>query len=242
MTSTEFATYVRFKTRTDSTSFTDAEILALMEIRQVEIAREILTADEDILLIPMTDDLVADQREYAFDAEFLGKIKRVEAKLDETDFIPLIEIDMTSIKVPIASESDITSQFTNDKGEAFYHISRNALYIYSGTITAVTGGLKTWENTFPSAVAALNGTTDMAVDPSTTTHGIPRVLHEIWARGVIIDYKESREKPIPLSERERNYERDLAKAIDALVPANYDREVIGDIPHGSELWNEGEDL
>lgn len=48
MTPVEFANHVRFMTRTNSTTFTDAEILALMKIRQDEIAKAILEADEDI--------------------------------------------------------------------------------------------------------------------------------------------------------------------------------------------------
>ena len=81
----------------------------------------------------------------------------------------------------------------------------------------------------------------MSVDPSTTTHGIPRSMHEIWARGVIIDYKESREKPIPLSEREGKYEVDKQTAIETLKHGNLDREVIGDIPPQDDRGNEGAD-
>ena len=82
----------------------------------------------------------------------------------------------------------------------------------------------------------------MSVDPSTTTHGVPRVLHEIWARGVAIDYKESREKPIPLTEREQSYNNDLDEAIALLKMGNKDREIISQVPHGAEVWRDGFDL
>ena len=97
MTPVEFAYHVRFMTRTNSTTFTDAEILALMKIRQDEIAKAILEADEDILLIPQYTSLVADQREYPLPQDMLSSIKRVEAKLDGTNFIKLNELDVTTL-------------------------------------------------------------------------------------------------------------------------------------------------
>lgn len=250
MTAKKFATHVRYKTRTNSTTFPDADILALMEFRQDEIARAILQADEDILLIPQTDSLVASttSRIYAYPSDIITRIKRVEAKFNGTDWIPLYELDISGVSAPIVTEANITTVFnsyqvsnTNPHGARF-DIMRNSIKIYSGTISAVTDGLQLWCDTYPATVTDLTDTTGLEVDPSTTTHGIPRALHEIWARGVIIDYKESREKPIPLSERESNYERDLEKAIETLKHANLDREVIGALPPAGQVWNDGADL
>ncbi len=242
MTSTQFASLVRYNTRTNSTTFTDADILLLMEVRQYEIAGAILKADEDILLIPQVDSLEANQREYALPSDILVGISRVEIKLDGTNWLYIEEIDLTDIKDPTVTEANITSLFDNSEGNAFYDIKRKALYIYSGTITSVTDGLKVWINTYPSVITTLGGSTDMSVDPSTTTHGVPRVLHEIWARGVAIDYKESREKPIPLTEREQSYNNDLDEAIALLKMGNKDREIISQVPHGAEVWRDGFDL
>jgi len=248
MTPAEFATHVRYKTRTNSTTFTDAQIIALMKTRQDEIARALLRADEDILLLPQVDDLVEDQREYPFPSDILSRIKRVEAKLDETNWIPLTEIDITEINNPIATETNITSVFNNDQVSednpegARFDIKRKAIFIYSGSITEVTDGLKVWVNTYPTAIDDLDeADDDMSVDPTDTTHGIPRVMHEIWARGVIIDYKESREKPIPLTEKELNYKADLQEAVEALKHGNLDREVIGHLPSAEDRGNDGED-
>lgn len=241
MTPAEFATHVRFMTRTNSTTFTDAEILALMKIRQDEIAKAILDADEDILLIPQYTDLFADQREYPLPQDMLSSIKRVEAKLDGTNFIKLYELDVTTYGQTINTESEITQNFSNDNGYAFFDLSRKSLVIYSGTITNVTGGLKILVNTWPEAITDLSLVTDMSIDPSTTTHGIPREMHEIWARGVIIDYKSSREKPIPLSEREQVYGIDMIKAINSLKPQNLDRNFTGKLPPASSIGNNGYD-
>ena len=71
----------------------------------------------------------------------------------------------------------------------------------------------------------------MSVDPSTTTAGFPRPFHELLARAVSIRYKQSKESPIPLTEKEQVFEYDLNKKIDAIKKLNLDREVIGSIPH-----------
>jgi hypothetical protein len=241
MTPAEFATHVRFMTRTNSTTFTDAEILALMKIRQDEIAKEIIDADEDILLIPQYTSLVANQREYSLPNDMLASIKRVEAKLDGTNYIKLRELDIVSLTHSILTESDITENFSNEEDCAFFDLTRKALYIYSGTITSVTDGLRVWCNTWAGTVANLTDTTDMSNDPSTTSHGIPRELHEIWARGVIIDWKSSRENPIPLSEKELSYKLDKIAAINSLKPQNRERDVIGSLPSASEIGNNGAD-
>jgi hypothetical protein len=51
--------------------------------------------------------------------------------------------------------------------------------------------------------------------------------------------QESREKPIPLSEREQKYEYDKMKAIYALRNQDLDREVIGHLPDSSDRGNDG---
>lgn len=241
MTPVEFAYHVRFMTRTNSTTFTDAEILSLMKIRQDEIAKAILEADEDILLIPQYTDLVLNQREYPLPQDMLSSIKRVEAKLDGTNFIKLYEFDPTTYGRTINTESDIIEQFFNEEGKAYFDLSRKSLFIYSGAITSVIGGLKILVNTWLEPIGDLSATNDMSQDPSTTTHGIPRELHEIWARGVIIDWKSSREKPIPLSEKEQVYGIDLVKAINSLKPQNLDRNFTGQLPSTSTIGNNGFD-
>jgi len=238
MTPAEFAIHVRYKTRTNSTTFPDTDILALMKIRQDEIARDILAVDEKILLIPQTTSLVTNQRLYAFPSDIISRIGRVEAMFDGTNWIKLFSYDMRSFPYSL-DETHIVSYFSNDEGYAKYDIYRKSLYIFSGTIISVTNGLKVYTNTYPAVIASLAGTTDMSVDPSTTTHGIPRELHEIWARGVIIDFKESRENPIPLTERETKYEYDKNKAIYSLKHTDQDRVVLATVP---DLGNNGGDL
>lgn len=248
MTPAKFASYVRYKTRTNTTTFPDVEMLNYKELRQEELAGAILDVHEDFFLVPQLDDLVADQREYPFPADILSRIKRVEAKLDETDFIPLSEIDINEVNFPIATETDITNVFNNlqvsknNPNGARFDIMRKSIYIYSATITSVTDGIKLWCSTYPAVVTDLTSVVDLSVDPSTTTHGMPKAMHRVWATGVIIDYKESRQKPIPLSEGELAYEFNKQKAIKVLKHGNLDREVIGKLPPPSDRGNEGADF
>lgn len=248
MTPAQLTTRIHFFTRTSSTTFTDANLMALLNQRIDEVAQAILKTDEDIFLIPQTDDLVADQRVYAFPSDILSRIKRVSAKFNGTDWIPLYELDISEVSTPIVTEANITTTFnsyqvseSNPYGARF-DIMRKSIKIYSGTISAVTDGLQLWCMTWPAHVTDLTSTTDLSVDPSTTTHSMPREVHELLARGVSIDYKSSREKPIPLTERELSYEKDLEKAIETLKHANLDREVMGGLPNSSSVWNDGADL
>ncbi|KKT30493.1 MAG: hypothetical protein UW18_C0015G0004 [Microgenomates group bacterium GW2011_GWF1_44_10] len=242
MTPATFASYVRYKTKTNSTTLPDAEILAYMAVRQDELAKDILDADENILLIPQYTSLVAGQREYPLPQDMLASIKRVEVKIDGTNFIKLEELDSSKIKTTINTESEIIGQFSNEADNAFFSLNRKSIVIYSGTITSVTDGLKILVNTWPTPISDLSATNDMSQDPSTTTHGIPRELHEIWARGVIIEWKGSKEKPIPLNEKELSYKVDKIIAINSLKPQNQDRTVQANIPSGTERWNDGADL
>lgn len=230
MTPVELATYVRFKTRTNSTTLTDDDLLMLLNTVKNEVCDRALEVDEDIFLVPTTLNLVANQREYPLISDILSRIKRVEAMFNGSDYIKLTNIDLTDMEAPIGSESQITYAFSNEEGDAFYDIMRSSLWIYSGTITSVTNGLKVWLNTIPSNIASIASTTDMRVDPSTTAHGVPSPLHKVIAKGVVIEWKESREKPIPLTEREQKWEFDLEKAIQTMKRADYDREIFASIP------------
>jgi len=239
MNPASISSYIRLKTRTSSTTLTAADLLILANVVKDDICQRALEVDEDIFLVPTYMNLVADQREYPLHSNLLSRIKRVEAKLDGTNWLKLANFDLTNHDKPVTTEANITYYFSNNEGKAFYNIMRKAIWIYSGTITAVTSGLRVWQNTWPADLTDMTSTTDMSVDPSATTHGIPKELHRVLAKGIIIEYKESREKPIPLTEREMKYEFDLEKAIQTLKKATYDRETIGYLP--DNIQTQGED-
>lgn len=230
MTPAEAAAYIRARTRTNSTTFTNADMLVFFNVSKNFICQRALETDEDIWLVPTTYDLVDDQREYPLSSNILSRIERVEAKLDESNYIKLYSIDLTDFDDPISTEADIVATFSNEEGEAYYDIKRKAIYIYSGTIEDVTDGLKIWQNTYPADISDMTASTDMSVDPSTTTHGVPKELHKVICDDVIIGWKSSREKPIPLSDHELLHERHIEQSFQTLKKASYDTEVIGGLP------------
>lgn len=232
MTPAELAAYVRLKTRTNSTTLTNADLLILGNKVKSDICQRALETDEDIFLVPTYLDLVEDQREYPMHSNILSRIKRVEVNFtDETDdYTKLKSFDLAGYDNPVTGETNIINHFANFYGKCFYDIMRKSIFIYSGSIIDVTDGVRIWVNTWPANIATMAGTTDMSVDPSTTTHGIPKELHSVLAKGMIIEWKESQEKPIPLTQSEENYEFSLEKAIQTLKKADYDREVIGKLP------------
>lgn len=235
MTFAQLNSYINLSCGTDDTTFTLADKLILLNIYKDDIAKEIAKRNEDYFGMPMTDDLVAGQREYAFPDEILNNIKGVEAKLDGSDWSWLQEFDINSLKQPI-DETNIRNYFTGKS--PMFDIFRMSLWIYSGdAIIDVAEGLKLWVIVYPANFTDLTLTTDMAIAPSNVSHGFPRQFHELLGRRVSIHYKTSQDRPITLSEKELMYETDLEKALSAISGMNLDRTVVGTIP-----YNDGQDL
>jgi len=238
MTGANFASLVRFYTRTNSTTFTDANLVLIANTVKDDFAKEITKADEDIFGVSATRDLIASttSREYDLPSDLM-KIKRVEAMFDGTNWVKLFEKDLTDFRRAIGNETAITSQFSNKEGEAFYELFRKSLWLYSGTIAAVTSGLKLWYIMYPEDLTTddLSGSVDLSTDPDTTSAQIPRELHELWARRISITWKSTRDKPIPLTETERLFGDDFKSAMEAITNPNLDRSIEGKIPDDSHL-------
>ena len=239
MTPAKLAEYVRYKTRTNSVTLSNADLIILANVVKDKLVWRALEADEDLFLVPTYLNLVANQREYPLHTDLLSRIKRVEAKLDGTDFVKLYEFDLPQHQYPISTEADIVAHFGNTEGDAYFDIMRGSIWLYSGTVTSVTAGLKIWLNTIVADITSMVATTDMAEDPTTTTHGVPRALHKVLGDGMVIEWKQSREKPLALSDTELKWDLEVNRAVSSLKRGNYDREIIGSIP---VRWDEGYDL
>lgn len=228
MTSTEFATLVRLYTSTNSSSFTDAEILALANPIKDEIAAEITKRNEDYFMMRFYRNLEAGVREYGMPDEILNHIKYVQAKLDGSNLEHLTEADMNSLGIPL-DETNIVLYYADRDPQ--YDINRRALYILSGNaIIDVTDGLILHAIIFPANITVLSGSTDMSVDPTEYTFGFPRIFHELWARKVSVAWKSSRPKPIPLSPLELRYDKDLEEKLNGVGNGNLDRSVAATVP------------
>lgn len=240
MKGTKFTSYIRKLTKTNSTVFPDTEIADLANIVNEMFVTEIKKADEEFFTISMdtnlkesTSDLTS--REYPLDTDIIN-LRRVEAKFDGSNWIKLYEVDPTEFTTPL-NESDITSAFSNTEGSAKYDIKRNSLFIYSGSIDAVTGGLKLFAEVYAEDITTtdLASTTDLSEPSTDTKFRLPRQFHELWARKVSIIYKSSKEKPIALSPHELKFDVDFADQIEAITNANADRDNVMELPDDSHL-------
>lgn len=245
MTSTEFASYIRFLTRTDSTTLTDADILLIANVKRIEIAKRIEAIDEDYFGAILTTDLVASatSREYTFPDVLMDRFKKVAAKLDGVNWVTLTEFDMSKFKdedgnynIPMTeAEMLVHPMIGNEQGRAFYDIFRSSLFLYTGSIAGeavVEGnaGFKMWGYFYPAKLTALNGSTDLSVPSSNTTTAIPTLFHDLWAEQVSITWKQSQDAKVILTEREKAWEYNMRLALDSFANVNRDREIIREVP------------
>lgn len=240
LTAAKLAALIRIRTGTNSTTYTDANLLVDLGNAQDEICSAIVERNDRYFLIPAKDDLVANQREYAQPDSVLNHIHKVECKFSSSDSrIPLVPVKEY---YGSETESEIVKKYANTEGEAYYTIRRRAIFILSGTISSVTDGLRIWYNKYPTALSDLSLTTDLTVDPSTTTFGVPRQFHELWARLVVLEWKGRQPKPKPLNAREQNYANDLETALASIASSDNALEVIGTLPAAEDLWMDGQNL
>jgi hypothetical protein len=124
-----------------------------------------------------------------------------------------------------------TIQLTYAEKDPEFDIWDQGIYILSGdAITHVDDGLELWAIIWPADFTSLTSTEDMANNPDDYTHGFPRQFHELLARRISIAYKSSKDRPIPLSEKKKLYEVDLANKINTMKDANLDRSVQPSVP------------
>ena len=128
---------------TDSTSFSDADKHAAQTRWAHILTEEVIDAqgDWDFQGEIATANLVANQREYVFPTDIL-KIKRIDLKLDGTNWTTVHWLDESEIPNSAAHESDITENFSNS--DPYATLYDKSFFIWSGTIAAVTGGIKIW--------------------------------------------------------------------------------------------------
>lgn len=238
MTGTQLATLFRRYTRTTSTTYTDANALVDTNNVKNEICSLISQKNQQIFLMTATDNLVASTvtaREYALPDDVLNGIATIEAAFESaspTVFVPVLPypggIHRLMREINGITESKITNAFSNETPR--YILTRRGIYILSGTISAVTSGLRLRYTLYPADLANLTGNTGLHINPTTTSFGVPLQFHELWARRVSIVYKQQQPKPIPLSDYEKSYPADLQNQLDAISNDDLGGEIFGSIP------------
>lgn len=229
MSPAQFAQYIRLKTRTNATTFPDADILLYANIIKNDLAKEVKKANEDYFGMEVSRNLEAGKRNYGFPTYQLSQIKYVQAKLDGEKWQPLTEFDINSYK-KATDEDNILANWAGKSPQ--FDIFGGELIIYNdSSIIDVTNGLKLWTIIFPEDLTSLSSTQDMSIASDQYNFGMPTELHMVWATKVCIEYKNSKEKPIPLTEREINVVNDQKEAINSLKAGNLDRSIVATIPY-----------
>ena len=85
MTATQLASLIRLKTRTTSTTFSDADMLVYVNTFIDEIAGRIQQVRSEVWNVPALFDLETDKREYAFPDDVLNNIVSLELKFSSSD-------------------------------------------------------------------------------------------------------------------------------------------------------------
>ena len=207
MTGTNFASYIRHRTKTNSTTLSNADIVLLANVVKDDLAALIATnVDENYFDMEMTRDLEADIRDYTFESDVLKNCRYVAAKLDGSNWTYLTEADfgmMEGVKEPMMENTYVKSYYADKKAQ--YLISGMGIRILSGNdITAVDEGLKVVAEVYPEDIGAGDlGAADLSTPSSDQTLRLHRATHRVWAKMVSIEYKQSREKPIPLKKKKK---------------------------------------
>ena len=250
MTKTQLVAKIRRYTITNSTTYPDSELLPDVYDVKNELASLIAERNDNLWMIPSLDDLVvssATAREYPLPEAILNHFFTVEAAFDAdnpTIFVPILPypggLQRLIREINGITEAKIIGSFDNN--QPYYYLTRRGIYILSGTIEVVSNGLKIRYRKYPADLADLSGSTDLSIDPSTTTFGIPKQFHELWARRVSMYWKQMRPKPIPLSTMELNYENDLKKQLDAISQTDMAEEIVGFLPSSDSPRNLGQNV
>lgn len=232
MNGTTFAEYIRKQTKTNTTTLPNADIVVLANVIKDDIAAAIVSeVDENYFDIEMLRDLEVGVRDYTFPNDLLKHMKYCAAKLDGSDWVYLTEEDISHFENPLLEESEIVAQYASEKPR--FYISGRSLKILSGdAIIAVTEGLKIIGEIYPEDIDAsdLSATDDLSIPSSNTTHALPRAVHKIWAMKVIVEYKQSRDKPLPLTQEEKMIEIAMAASLQKLQKRNAVRSFVATVP------------
>jgi len=228
---TDWAAFVRQNTNTDSTTFTDTEMLLDMNVARVELGMRIIKeAGEDIFGLKFTRDLLANVREYKLPSE-LKKIKFIQVDFG-SGYKVLKETDLISYGGAI-SEEEILSHFNDE--QPCYDIFANNIYILNGSpIVNVTNGLYLWAIVLPAKFTSLTADRDLATPPDEYSLGFPEEFQELLARRVQIMYKTSGDRNLTLNDSELKYESDLKTTMNNVRLLNLARSSVSKVRSKSD--------
>ncbi len=170
-------------TNTDTTSYSDTLKHQHLSVAALFLNAEFMKSvwDWKFMGNTITANLVAStlitNRLYAFPANFL-KITRIDIMPDGSNWKRCDFLDIGEIDHQLGVEADVTDNFSNDA--PFYTIIGNKIMILSGTLTAVTNGIRYW---FSEGIVGKN-TGGTSITSFTTDSDVPE-LPEPYQMGLV---------------------------------------------------------
>lgn len=137
---------------TDSTTYTDADMDASLNVYYDLFVNEILESMDgwDFQGEVATAALVTDQQEYSFPTDIM-KIKRVEVTYDGTNWYNVAFMDINE-RGAATDTTSISNDFSESKPYADLH--DNSLFLYPIPGSGSAAGLKIWYEKLPTALSA----------------------------------------------------------------------------------------
>ena len=183
MNITSLQNLLRDITNTSATEYSDSDTYRHLTAASLFLNGEYLKSvmDWDYQGTTATADIVASttiaNRYYAFPTNFL-KIKRIELMADGSNWYPCRYIDLGEVASTLGSEADIIERFDNTN--PYYTISGNKIVILSGTLTAVTNGIRYY---FAESIVGKDNT-GASITAFSAGTDIPS-LPEPWQMGLV---------------------------------------------------------
>lgn len=232
MTGTTFATYIRKLTKTNSSTFTDADLVSFANVCKDDIAEQIVAnVDENYFDLILDRNLEEDIRDYSLPDNILKHLRYVSAKLDGTTPERLTEAFLSQFQNPILEETQLKEIYAMRKPQ--FLIQGESIRILSGQdITAVDNGLTIVAEVYPADLTtdSLSAVTDLSIPENDTAHALPRAVHKVWAEMVSAEFKQSKDRPIPLTQTEQLVQINLLEAFKKLGKRNAARSFKATVP------------
>lgn len=170
----DILTFSRTLTRSNSSSFTDANALIFLNARYRTMIDGITGKVQDFFWTWGYGNLVANQSEYSFDS----------FTMQDATTRDVVSIDSISVKYKTANDpqkiekidfnalDDDLSNYANWGGNPFYFVRDNSVFFYPAPTESVTSGLTVYGNYRPL---------DLTISSSTTEIKTPKLYNRVLA-------------------------------------------------------------
>lgn len=219
-TGTEFANYIR----RNASNISDSDILLYANRIKNKIAETIVANTDEFYfdledsrdLVGVNEEYPTGKRTYAIPRHMI-KVHYVAAKLDGENWTKLNEYRFSQFDGALLEEDVIKKTFAG-KAPRFYLSGREITILSGKEIIDVDGGFKVKVSVYPENLTQADLlTNEPLIYPSNNkAHRLPQAVVGYWQDMVIISWKQSRQKPLALTQQERVLAQDENAVLELL--------------------------